>query len=169
MTRLVYLSGPISRTDYAGATSWYVEARRLINARIALLRPMRSADFLRSHRGIIGACDASSNGWDLDEEGSRLASMFCSRQAMVSQDRFDARRADAVLMNLTGANGRVSIGCAMEAAWADAARKPIVMVAEPGNVHEGHPLLEAVASFRCSTLADGCLCINELFKDDHPR
>jgi hypothetical protein len=55
-------------------------------------------------------------------------------------------------MNLQDAK-RISIGTMIEAGWADAARRPIILVMEPGNVHE-HMILETVAGYRVHTLDD---------------
>ena len=61
------------------------------------------------------------------------------------RDKFDATRADILIVNLTGAN-RVSIGTMMEIAWAHLAGKFIVVVMEKvGNPHM-HAFVREAAS-----------------------
>lgn len=151
MTRhLVYLSGPISATDYEGATNWYDEAREYLAPEIGLLAPMRGKEYFREHKGPIGHAPFPDK-------------LLATGPAITGRDRFDTQRASAVLMNLIGCKGRVSIGCMIEAGWADAARVPIVLCMEPGNVHEGHAILETLATYRTHTLRDACHALNILF------
>jgi hypothetical protein len=46
---------------------------------------------------------------------------------------------------------RVSIGSVMEIAWADAWRKPIVVVMDKGQLHD-HSMIREVAGFVCRDL-----------------
>jgi nucleoside 2-deoxyribosyltransferase len=63
---------------------------------------------------------------------------------MLDRDRYDLARCDLVLANLLGAR-TVSIGSVGEIFWADAMRKPVVLVREPHfNVHD-HALINAIA------------------------
>ena len=154
--RLVYASGPISATDYEGATDWYRELDRQLSDNIRLVRPMRWKGFLKG-AGTIG------HGEQLTTEQGRLLATGAS---ITGRDRYDTQRCDAVIMNLTPCEGRVSIGCMIEAGWADAARVPIVLCMEPGNIHEGHLILEHLAAFRVTNLEDAAYCLNALFGDD---
>lgn len=65
--------------------------------------------------------------------------MSCAK-GITSRDRFDCMRADAVLVNLLGAT-KVSIGTVMEVAWADSARKQIVLVIGKDDQVHLHPML----------------------------
>jgi nucleoside 2-deoxyribosyltransferase len=62
----------------------------------------------------------------------------------------DCTRSNLVLMNLLGAD-RVSVGTMIEVGWADAARNPIIVAMEPGNVHE-HPMVSDCAGYIVPTL-----------------
>lgn len=53
-------------------------------------------------------------------------------------------------MNLVGAE-RVSIGTMIEAGWADAFRKPVVLAIEEGNMHH-HAMLEHISGWIVSDL-----------------
>jgi len=55
--------------------------------------------------------------------------------AFVSQDHLYVQKTDAVLAYLLNAP-KVSIGTIWEMAWADAARKLLVTVVEPGGAHD---------------------------------
>jgi nucleoside 2-deoxyribosyltransferase len=132
---------------------WYSEARRFIDPNIALLRPMRGKEFLKN-KAILEKYEMPGNP-------------MTTANAISGRDRYDTMRADAILMNLTEAHEFVTVGCMIEAGWADAARRPIVLVAPLGNIHGGHVILEALATYRVKNLEDGCECINELFRDDH--
>ena len=62
-------------------------------------------------------------------------------------------RCDMVLMNLLGAT-KVSIGSMIELGWADAFRKPVVLVIEEGNCHM-HAIVQEIAGFIVPTLDQG--------------
>lgn len=71
----------------------------------------------------------------------------------ISIDRFDAKRADAILTNLLGA-GKVSIGTMIEVGWADDGVKPIILVMEKENNIHDHPILKNIAGFIADNLDD---------------
>ena len=73
-----------------------------------------------------------------------------TRRGITCRDRMDVMRCDMVIANFLGAK-KVSIGTVMEIAWADAFRKPIVVVMEKGNIHE-HSMLNQVSGFIVSSL-----------------
>ena len=89
--------------------------------------------------------------------------------AITGRDRYDVMtRCDAVLVYLLGAE-EVSIGTVIEVGWADAARKPIILVIEDeGNVHD-HPMVRCPAAFRVSSLIDACDLANALLSDEFAR
>lgn len=169
MKPVVYLSGPISIQNYAGAVDWYGEAIKHIGAfggKIGYAMPMRGKGGLRTVQGdaVIGtraSDDPSGPGVFSDDE---IARVLGTRAAIAGRDRYDVQRSSCVLMNLLGCRGKVSIGCMIEAGWADAARVPIVLVAEPGNVHEGHAILEGIATYRVANLKMGCIAVRTLLE-----
>lgn len=146
--RTVYLAGPISVADYAGATGWYEEASLMLDSRFELLRPMRGKEFLEGRAGKIGH--------------HAHPHVLATNQAILGRDFDDLRRSDVVLMNLTGSPDDKSIGCSMEAAWCFALRKILILIAPQGNAHEGHVMLEGAATYRCQTLEGGCEVANSL-------
>lgn len=149
----VYLAGPISITTYRQATSWYDLAREMIDPVITLYRPMRGKEFLERMAD--------------QKIGHRAHEhVLATRQAILARDHDDIKRCDVVLMNLLNANEEKSIGCMMEAGFAHAYRKILVLVAQEGNVHAGHVMLEAAASYRTTNLPEACAVINALLPGD---
>lgn len=149
-TRTIYLAGSIAQATYAGATDWYRDARAMLDNRFELLRPMRGKEFLEEATagGLIGA---KSHPHPLT-----------SNAAIMTRDTDDVRRADFILMNLTYCGGKISAGCMIEVGMAYVLGKPLILVAEPGNVHEGHVMLEHAAAYRCHTLEEACEVANAL-------
>lgn len=129
---LVYAAGPITGLSYEGATDWRVTAAtRLMSlsaGRIEVLDPMRHKDYLADQTNLADSYDEH---------------VLSSQRGIYGRDRLDCMRADALLVNLIGAE-RVSIGTVMEIAWADSKKIPIVLAMErKGNVHEHSMLREA--------------------------
>lgn len=136
----VYLSGPITGLAYEGCTDWRDYARkRLADMDIDGLCPMRGKDYLRGKGEILDGMQAV------------IERALSQDAAIVTRDRWDTTRCDFVLVNLLGAKA-VSIGTVIEIAWADMARKPVVLVMEPsGNPHE-HAFIRELNGYRVETL-----------------
>lgn len=132
---LVYLAGPITGLSYDGAEDWRRFAKvRLASSGIKAVSPLRAKEYLRAVPGAL-----TGTG----EEYQHLGVLSTPRGVM-TRDRYDATRCDALLVNLIGAD-RVSIGTVMEIAWADLCRTPIVVAIEPrGNPHEHMMIAEAI-------------------------
>lgn len=141
---LVYLAGPITGLTYDGAEDWRSHAKDLLAmSKIKAVSPLRAKDYLRSVAGAL-----SGTG----EEYKHLGVLSTPRGVM-TRDRYDATRCDALLVNLLGAE-RVSIGTVMEIAWADYCRTPIVVAMEPkGNPHEHMMIAEAIG-FRVPSIVE---------------
>lgn len=140
----VYLAGPITGLTFDGAEDWRASAKADLAAHgIKALSPLRAKEYLRQVPGAI-----SGTG----EEYAHLGVLSLPRGVM-TRDRFDATRCDALLVNLIGA-AKVSIGTVMEIAWADLCRTPVVVAIEPaGNVHE-HMMIAEATGFRVPSLAE---------------
>ena len=153
---LVYCSGIISGRTYEGATSWYKTARRWLNQDIQLLLPMRGklSDHFEGQTLKAEGYPENSKDW---------LGLVATDDAITGRDHDDVHRCDLVLMNLLGAE-KVSIGCMIEAGWAHAYRKPIVLVCEPGNPHWGHPILRGVSTYRPTNLVDACTIVCYFFE-----
>jgi len=142
----VYLAGPIAGLDYEGATSWRDFATRdLAAAGIKALSPMRG----------IPDC-----GIVFTQSGDDTSHLNHGARQIIARDRFDATRCDVLFVNLLAAQ-RVSIGTAMEIAWADLRRTPVVCVMELGNVHE-HAMLTEAIDFQVATLEEGLTTVKAI-------
>ena len=90
---------------------------------------------------------------DIIQDSYEENPMTCSK-GIVTRDRFDCTRADAVLFNMLGAK-TVSIGTCIEFGWADAARNPVVLVMEDASNLHDHPMVREIAGFRVNDLDAG--------------
>lgn len=122
MNKLVYLAGPIAGHTFDEAISWRDKCREMFAFNhIGVISPLRNKEFLRNGDTI--------GKHAYPEWGVTAGS------AIVARDRNDVMRCDAVLMYLGGAKA-VSIGTMVELGWADAYRKPVIVVMEQRNVHD---------------------------------
>lgn len=150
MPKLVYLAGPISGCTYDGAMDWRNAAARVLeDAGIIALSPMRGKAYL----------DIPGQRIDGQPEAYRGVPLSAAK-GIVTRDRWDCQRADVILMYLKGAE-RISIGSMIEMGWADSARVPVVLVLEPGNVHE-HAMLVQLAGFVVETLDEALHVVIQL-------
>jgi nucleoside 2-deoxyribosyltransferase len=137
-------------TNEAG--DWHDEAEVSLRALgIDVLSPMR-------HNQFLAKTDTIQSNYEYHP-------VFTTDAGITTRDFNDVFRCDAVLMNLLNST-RISIGCMIEAGWAHALRKPIVLVVEDPsagltNVHE-HPILRASAGYRTANLDDGVEAIHYL-------
>ena len=139
----IFLCGPITGQSPDGITEWRKYARnKLAAAEISVLDPTRNVT------------DASVGSEKSLSDKARLARMLHGHST-VQRDRFDVERCDLVLANFLGCSGeraRVSIGSVGELFWADAFRKPVVLVREEShNVHD-HAMLNDLAGWIFSDL-----------------
>ena len=138
----VYLAGPIAGNTLAEADDWrHYAALQLEMAGILAYSP------LRAKRAII---QSKFHREDRLGTGGIDGHPLVSAKGITTRDRDDVAKCNVILMDLLCAT-RVSIGTMIEAGWADALRRPIVCVMEPGNIHE-HGMLEELIGYRVSTL-----------------
>lgn len=140
--RTAYLAGPITHLEYEDAVDWRAYAtRELAKTGIMGLCPMRAKQYLRS----IGRL----------EQSSYLEHPLCTDDGITTRDRNDVRNCDVVLANFLTASSMVSCGTPIEFGWADAWRKPVVMVMQlEGNPFD-HGMMRSIAGFRVETLDEG--------------
>jgi len=132
---LLYCAGPITGVSYSGSTNWRKYVADHLPPHITAVSPLRAKDYLSKEKKI----KASYENIPLS-----------SQKGIMTRDRFDVMRADMILVNLLGSE-TVSIGTVMEVAWADAFRKPIILVLEEENIHS-HPMLKEAAGYIVSDL-----------------
>jgi nucleoside 2-deoxyribosyltransferase len=148
----VYLAGAISGLTYGEGQSWreYTTSALAIHG-INGYSPLRAKDYLSS----VGKIEQSYANHPLS----------CDRGIM-TRDRYDVSSCDAVLFYLLGAE-RVSIGTMIEFGWADAWRKPtVVVMEETGNIHE-HPMVREATGFRVTNLEDGIAILDKILNPQY--
>lgn len=145
MTPTVYLAGPITGLTYDDGNEWReVVQNDLAAAGIAAFSPLRAKNFLRE----IGVLDSAGT----PDSAYIGLNPLSEPKGITTRDRRDCMGCDLVLMNLLGAE-RISVGTMIEAGWADAARKPVVVAMEEDNIHR-HAMLNEVAGFIVPTLEE---------------
>jgi nucleoside 2-deoxyribosyltransferase len=152
----VYLSGPITGCNFDDwlCNGWREQATRILESTptpfglretgIVCYSPLRGKAYLKNVGEVAG-----------EYEGP-----LTNRHAITMRDRHDCLTCDAMLVYLKGFD-RVSIGTMIELGWADAVRKPIVLVMEPGNVHE-HVIAGSIPVACVETLEEGCDVIRRI-------
>ena len=144
--KTVYLAGPITGCNFAGAVDWRNHAiKELADVGIKGLSPMRAKEYLKQI--------AEHTEFTNDGDKYAIQSPLSTNRGITTRDRWDATRCDVLLVNFAPTHGRgiVSTGTVMEIAWADAKRIPIVCVMPEGNEHQHGMVLEAIG-FRVATL-----------------
>ena len=157
--RRVYLSGPITGLSYGDAAEgWRAAFTKMLPAGLQALSPMRGKEALEGYTELSSVCYP-----DL---------VIASPAGIVARDRNDVMTCDAVVCVLTGAK-RVSIGTMIELGWADAFRKPIILVMEKAivskidgvvkqaNIHE-HAFVSQLAAYRVETLEEAAILLAHL-------
>lgn len=145
MIKRVYLAGPISGLDYDGCNDWREYVSKYLNVpggvngtTIEVMSPMRGKAFLKGTGPISATLNPTNHPMRTDA-------------AITTRDRNDIMTSDVIIMNLLDAK-IVSIGTMIEAGWADAFRKPVVLVMEDNdNIHE-HTILRRIAGYRVNNL-----------------
>ena len=142
---LVYLAGPISGLSFEAANYWRNSVTKLLAPGIGTINPLRGKEHLTgtiTSKAINGLQD-------------------CSDNAIVTRDRFDLQRADAVLFNLCQKTTRYT-GTLVEYGWADAWRKPIITVLElPGPWD--HPFIRHLSGWMVSGYDEAAQILKRLF------
>ena len=145
----VYLAGPISGLTYGGATDWREYARdRLAGMGIIGLSPMRAKTFLAREEQVADSYEQHP---------------LSTRVGITTRDRFDVMRCDVVLVYLPKNTEKVTIGTMIEVGWADAFRKPLVLVDEDGDASiHNHAMVRAIAGYVVTSLESGLNIIDAL-------
>ena len=154
--KTVYLAGPITGLSYHDARhTWRHEFTTLLPEHIHALSPMRAKEFLSQEQVLVGDPDMYPEH------------QMATPSGIVTRDRNDVHTCDAMVACFLGARQRVSIGTVGECFWADAYRKPIIMVIEEANgdgqdnIHL-HAMLTELAGYRVPTLEEAAHLVTHL-------
>jgi len=149
----IYLAGQISGLTYGDAEDWRNQFSQMLDPRIEAFSPLRGKDYLTMRGPLEGSYDEFPLSTD---------------QGITTRDRYDCMGADLVVFNLLGAT-RVSLGTMIELGWADAARRPAILVMEKtGNLHE-HPMVRQTTQFRVDNLKDAAAIANIILLSGQAR
>ena len=145
----VYLAGPISGLTYTEAALGWRERIKELLPEFDLFSPMRAKPF---HEGVL--------------VGARDTIPVSSTSGILGRDRNDVFTCDLMIANFLEDEGNMSLGTAMEFGWADAWRKPVIMVAQEGNPHRVHPMLRGASVYILDNLADAAQLAKHLLLPD---
>ena len=137
----VYLAGGMSGLTPTQALEWRQTAEQQLAIRgIETLSPMR---------GHPAECAARPSTPIQPFDDAAVAG---GPEGVILRDLTDVRRADALLVSFLG-NERISVGTAMELAWAYLLHIPaVVAIEKSGNPHDDHPMIRAAMRYRVETL-----------------
>jgi len=153
--KTVYLAGPITGLTYGKARhGWREEFAAMLPRHIISLSPMRGKDFLMGEKSLKG------------DPNMYPTNPLARPSGIIARDRNDVRNCDVVVACFLGAMDHPSLGTAVEFGWADAYRKPVVMVVEDkdqvthfddhdevGNIHL-HAFLTEIAGYQTNNLEE---------------
>jgi nucleoside 2-deoxyribosyltransferase len=154
MSKSLYLAGPITGLTYEGSTEWRRFVAEHLMPDVVPLSPIRGKEYLKG----------------VDIVGSAYAQYPLSTEAAIlGRDRYDVMiGCDAILVNVLGAE-KPSIGTIIEIGWADAVRKPIILVIEDENNVHDYPMIRQAATFRTPSIDIACRIANSLLSDELAR
>lgn len=140
----IYLCGPITGCSFEEAKyGWREEVFSALMPEITCLSPLRHL-----HTDQLDTGDLKK----MSPQGAKVGCLSTPR-GLTERDRFDTLRSDLVFCNLLGAT-KISAGSMIELGWADAMRIPVLLIMEPGNVHD-HAMVTALSSWIVPTLEEG--------------
>ena len=117
--KTVYLAGPITGLTYGEARhGWRDEFTAMMPTHIISLSPMRGKDALMGVEEMQG------------DPNMYPSNALCAPAGIIARDRNDVRTCDVMVACFLEAKDRCSLGTAVEFGWADAYRKPVVMIIE---------------------------------------
>lgn len=149
MTKCVYLAGPIKGLTYTDATEWREYAKQYLQKYgIITVSPMRFKTYLSTENKMPDSVEQLP---------------LSSEKGITTRDRNDVLTSDLVLANFLGAVV-ASCGTPIEFGWADAWRKPIVMVMEKTHNPFDHGMMRSLAGFRVETLNEGLMIVRALLE-----
>lgn len=149
MTANIYLAGPITGLTFGACTDWRDYMTNKFPKHIKGQSPMRGKEYLSKERTI---------------SDQYVGSVLSCQKGITTRDRWDTSRCDAIVVNLLGAT-RVTIGTMIEIGWADAFRKPIILIMEEeGNLHD-HSMVRECAGFIVRSVDEAINVLTTMFKE----
>lgn len=139
---VIYLCGPMTGKTPEDASAWRDYTRdELEPLGFRTTSPLRvESTFLAPKKKI--PVDAFDEKHEIPE---------LRPTAIYQRDMFDVRNADLILANMSDAK-IASLGSSHELGYADALRKMIILVAQPGNIYREHPIVAQASGLLFGTL-----------------
>lgn len=153
MSKIVYLSGPITGLTYQDARyGWRSIFAKLLDIDITVLSPMR-------HEGHLAEMKGKSIQPDNLPDG-----LFSQSKMIVTKDFLDIRSSDIMVVNFLEAT-RVSEGTLIELGYAAAMGVTIIIIQQPAptNVHRS-PFLGELGIV-VNTLEEAATIVNSLLSE----
>src|SRR3990167_11252664 len=153
MRRSIYTAGPMAGCSYAEVVGWRKEAAKyLADNDIDTLIP----EIYSINPGEIYTPHA-------------VGGHFATQRGIVTNDRRSIFVCDAVIMNLSHAK-KVSIGSCVEFGWADAYRKPVIVIMpNPDFNPHDHAFIWELSSYVVYTLDDALDVVIQLLTGKPPN
>lgn len=149
--RTIYLAGPIAGLTYDEARhGWREDFVGRLPDHIRCYSPMRGTEALKD----IGVLSANPDSYPRD--------CISSESGIVTRDRNDVISCDAMVACFLEDGGRPSLGTAIEFGWAQAANRPIIMVAPEGNPHRDHVMMRRMAGYIVEDLDEAAHVVTHL-------
>lgn len=146
----IYLAHPISGQSAEQVIGYYTSTIALLEAmNYDVLCPMTGKGYLRTEKKF------KSQGYN---------NPVSTNHAIKERDQWMIGLADVVLIDLLGAKD-VSIGCVMELAWGDMARKHTVVIMEADNPHR-HAFVLECADIVFENYQDAAHYLHDLIRGD---
>lgn len=142
----LYLGGPITGLSWEECTDWRQDLALQLSDVADCYSPLRHKHYLCEEKEIR---DDYPN------------TFFSTQRAIFGRDMFDVRTSDILFVNFIGAK-RVSIGTVLEIGAAWEGRKTIVIVMEPGNIHQ-HSMIRELTPWVVDTLEAGVEVVKSLY------
>jgi nucleoside 2-deoxyribosyltransferase len=147
----IYLAGPVYGKTALDAIEWRNYVTQKLETVVDCYSPLRAKQF--DHEGVFtGTCSKEPLWTD---------------RGITTRDRLDVMRCDGLIVNFLGAT-RVSIGTCVELGWADAWRKPTIVVMEEENIHN-HPMVRDIAGYIVRDLDAAVTLAKALFTPHDPN
>ena len=137
--KTIYLAGPIAGCDHGEANNWrWVVNRLLAPHNILGISPLRCEPLIGERYGL-----------------NYVDPKFGTARAIGSKNLMDVQMTDMTLAYLPRAivELRPSLGTIIEIGWANAFRKPTIVVTDD-PYHREHPVINACAGWLLPTLDD---------------
>lgn len=142
----IYLAGPITGLTFTEGSDWRDQAKsRLAQSGFQGFSPLRAKQYLENKGELTGSYEEFP---------------LSTAKGLTTRDRYDVMSSDAVLFYLKGAK-KISIGTCIELGWADAFRKPAVVVMEKDAIHQ-HPMVTETTGYIVDSLEDAIVLLERI-------